>query len=95
MYTDEYDSNWQDLNWRSITYYCLNITNTSGNVVNLWSIAGDSKAQYDQAKIDEIYKKREESCWMKSWETLQSLWLTSLWFTSNKNYFNLVATINY
>lgn len=96
LYTLEYDSSWQTTSGRSMTYYCCNITNTTGQTVNLGTINADSGWGYSDADVQRMYTAWETSCWMTSSETIASLWLTTttLYRPSSSNWYNLQATIN-
>lgn len=95
LYSEEYDSDWHSTSWRSETWYCVNITNTTSTTVNLWTISADSWWQYSQEDIDSIYTAWETSCWMASSEVLPSIGLTSLSLTSGtgNNYRAVTATL--
>lgn len=98
LWTNEYDRSWSDPSGRNMTYYCTNITNTTGATETLWTIYADSWWQYSQADIDSMYAAWTTSCGMTSSDVLTPLWLTSISFpqaSTGSWYYNLVATINY
>jgi hypothetical protein len=95
LYIEEYDSDWHSVSWRTATYYCCNITNTTAQTVTLWTIPADGSET--QAQIDTMYTAWGNSCWMTSSDVIGSLGLTSIslprWSSSSR--YNVQATINY
>ena len=89
----QYDSNWWNVSWWNYTstFICANATNTSVQLVTLWTIDW-----YHSIPTEEILATWTESCWITAEESVESLWLTTISTTygSDSNYYNLVATIN-
>lgn len=98
LWTNEYDRDWHYPDGRNMTYYCTNMTNTTGATETLWTIYADSWWQYSQADIDSMYAAWTTSCWMTSSDVLTPLWLTSISFpqaATGSYRYNLLATINF